>query len=113
MSTKMIRANQYSSSFREALRCGRETRGQQLLGLLARSRVKAFAVDRPRVRDAIRRGLEEAKPLAIVKDADGYARLHLLGMVGTLAEMAAAPLADEPDHAAPAEEPLRPRPPLS
>ena len=92
MSTQMIRANQYSSDLREALRCGRETEAQQLLGLLARILVKAIAVDRPRVREAIGKGMEEAKPFAAMTDVEGHTTPRLLGMVETLAEMAAAPL---------------------
>lgn len=92
MSTQMIRANQYSSDLRDALRCGRETEAQQLLGLLARILVQAIAVDRPRVREAIRKELGDAKPFAAMTDVEGHTTPRLLGMVETLAEMAAAPL---------------------
>jgi hypothetical protein len=92
MPTQMIRATQYSADLREALRCGRETEAQQLLGLLARTLVRAIAVDRPRVREAIRKGLGEAKPFAAMTDVEGHTTPRLLGMVETLTEMAAAPL---------------------
>ena len=92
MSTQTILANQYSSDLREALRGGRETEAKHLLGLLARILVKAIAVDRPRVREAIRKGLEQAKALAAMTDVEGHSTPRLLGMVETLAEMATAPL---------------------